>query len=1600
MADVIKKATNKFTRGLVMDFSPENTSNELLTHALNATLVTFNGNELSLQNDMGNARVETAFLPEGYMPVGTCEYGGIIYIVSYNPLENKSQIGCFPSPERNISNDEIGQSNDTIKNEDFVNNGDIVQTSKYVMLRNDKLNPGDKFVVTATDSIYDEHLKDLLTRKVGSSTYNPVSNPRIALNIVSIEDSGKIIYLNSSVRKYEIKKSGFQYKYEMLAPDSKNSQLTPQDIDSYRTSVGSGYSVFKSKSSGKLAILAELVTIDSYDVTYSVQQRYDDDGDVIAGSYDVDIHTSVLPTLTIDNYDYTPKLKYHYLKYSQAQLSLEDRSVVTFFDEGDLQCKNSAFLETTLDKIDSALSTDKLGEKGSFSISRSDTYHGRLIKYTGGTPYASNVQSKFTAEKYHKCISAQIADPETFAKKFDVQFYKKSSSTFTLLPASSVTGSGYIYIKPLRDLYISYDNFEPNSSYNDIESTTEPDPVSPIYLFRPNDYIHKLSGKVISHDQDDLNIAQINIPSEFAAEGLKFPLKYDFTLVPCMDFGKLDHLAVSQTIDFSKLDDFSESKFNTWRYHIDGNQLTLVFGAEVYDTFEKHKVDALFIEFYDMWGFAGSIEVNGLKSYSGTFTRVIALDTYDVLSTKKIESSKREMYVNRYGHNINILEKSPNNFYYNNIRAFYSDDNYGWGYAAGEPTKFDNDCGVLYSNILYGVKAYLRQPTDTKNKYKFIDAGTFFLYTIPIYNDYFYIENNFNNLGKPKVDLQITYKLEDKSDVSVHDSAALYNGYQNYDNHTLEFINGFTEDKSLETVKYYKYQGESNLYVEIGLKEEYNQFNLTYNPVINEYFKCNLSLEGVDGKYNYSVNGDGDYTAEELLNYYTLYDPANTPIFSLSNDNFIKFKETGNSDYVMSKYVKDFNFKTYQGQPIPISYQWVVGYKIDVKNIKEESAYCPTICALFNKNKSGEYNYEDFGIKYDQFEAEEKKRFKNQYVFYNQCVDNTYIQFGVAEQIGVTRNPFPYRSVAQISRNNYTSCSNSITNTYRTLNASLVPNLSRYIGKLAFCMPHVHTMSEESGTNFVYASDDYVCVTTENYFAEEPLTTDYAGVKPTNLAYANAFSSMCCITKGTYYGTEYVVTNGFVKHENSIQDKCNVNWNKDTTKTYYCPLFGISSVYTLDEFNSNLVTTMSSIYGYNPELYPRMVKVGDIYVTDNKVSFNSNVVVSDATLSIPSGKYFSHYIAFGGVSIYDYLSKLKQYSHIKVLDDSGVPMEQVDIQPNLKLCGGESSRVLLTSLTYNTPKPNDINISFDSNVAGAVRHSDGTIVPIKGAANPDVLYGWDDDNKCLVELDVSNYKIDADGTLKLTSLPNDKFSISSMELEPQNLFKLHKSIVSVHIDWGGLTYSTNKRTVTLSGVKKNKEYTIKVQVYLDDQPYPYPLTSQVTLINRSNINVTINDGNMEAKLVINGSRTFRNSFQFSLIADADGDIKLEFNGFDITIDPPNYGPDIKTAFKTVDQWWVFKEDRATPYQVDKSFKNGAFLGSTITVNDLEYEGKNKSHRLFMRDIPISQWEDIDHVHARKIYYRPLKEDPLWTYKNKDLNVLTLVEGPGYDNTTN
>lgn len=99
-----KETTNTFNKGLLMDINPLVTPNNVLTNALNATFVTMNGNEQVLQNDKGNVEVITesgikAQLPEGYIPVGMKEYGGIIYVASVRPSDGMCQIGSFPSPQ-------------------------------------------------------------------------------------------------------------------------------------------------------------------------------------------------------------------------------------------------------------------------------------------------------------------------------------------------------------------------------------------------------------------------------------------------------------------------------------------------------------------------------------------------------------------------------------------------------------------------------------------------------------------------------------------------------------------------------------------------------------------------------------------------------------------------------------------------------------------------------------------------------------------------------------------------------------------------------------------------------------------------------------------------------------------------------------------------------------------------------------------------------------------------------------------------------------------------------------------------------------------------------------------------------------------------------------------------------------------------------------------------------------------------------------------------------------------------------------------------------------------------------------------------------------
>lgn len=282
-------ATNTFNQGLLMDLNPMVTPNDVVTNCLNGTLITYNGNENVLQNDMGNGRVETAYLPEGYVPLGTAELGGIVYIVSYNPLTDKCQIGSFPSPERNITQDELPSSSVSIHNEQFQEGRKVLNTIvKVKLLTNSesedgtyKLNPGDKFAIYSTNNGIENNrdtISDVLSTPKEQLEGEYPSNIKdikgqhkidavpkfVTIHVVSIGEDGKITYLDDYL-KWDNTKLDYYIK------DCQGTEGVEKDLDEYRSLVSSAYNIFNSKVSGELALLFELKTIDSFSITWDTE---------------------------------------------------------------------------------------------------------------------------------------------------------------------------------------------------------------------------------------------------------------------------------------------------------------------------------------------------------------------------------------------------------------------------------------------------------------------------------------------------------------------------------------------------------------------------------------------------------------------------------------------------------------------------------------------------------------------------------------------------------------------------------------------------------------------------------------------------------------------------------------------------------------------------------------------------------------------------------------------------------------------------------------------------------------------------------------------------------------------------------------------------------------------------------------------------------------------------------------------------------------------------------------------------------------------------------------------------------------------------------
>ena len=296
----MEQATNQFTKGLQCDTNPMVQDNNTLTDCLNGTLITMNGNEVVLQNDMGNRRVDNAFLPEGYEPVGIKEYGGIIYIAAYNPITNKSQIGSFPSPQLrygNIENISANEDEDTFT--DFFLDNDfpgIDFQKNYVSLTpfletingNNKkkviLHAGDKFTIYK-GNLNSENITNY--NNILNGKLNSPKNKKYTLSVGILNSQNEFVdftkhllrwELNTQTNKYQIItfpeetpdyikfNSGYFIPNEYTPP--QDFYYTIQDLDFIKNRLKLAAKTYAYKLVGPLYIKRELNVINN--LTYNV----------------------------------------------------------------------------------------------------------------------------------------------------------------------------------------------------------------------------------------------------------------------------------------------------------------------------------------------------------------------------------------------------------------------------------------------------------------------------------------------------------------------------------------------------------------------------------------------------------------------------------------------------------------------------------------------------------------------------------------------------------------------------------------------------------------------------------------------------------------------------------------------------------------------------------------------------------------------------------------------------------------------------------------------------------------------------------------------------------------------------------------------------------------------------------------------------------------------------------------------------------------------------------------------------------------------------------------------------------------------------------
>lgn len=290
----------------------------MLTDALNATTITYNGNESMIQNDMGNTLIQDKTtgsvieLSEGFVPVGMIERGGILYIASMNKQGN-CELGSVPSPmitydykeepdsteDLNIVVGEDIEGLETIKKKTEF---EIENTTKSILLNQDYFQQIKD--VQVSDVVY--KVGDFICPIFNISTPLIIKtyDDRFAPLISSYDDWGKCKYngvynltLNAQISNGQVVKVPLEAKCEYADPQVNHwleQQQLPPFIQKYWFYIVNGdpenyefllnnnlkYIPYPNVPRGKLSIHTEINLPKIYEVEISPK-----DPQVVSGAF-------------------------------------------------------------------------------------------------------------------------------------------------------------------------------------------------------------------------------------------------------------------------------------------------------------------------------------------------------------------------------------------------------------------------------------------------------------------------------------------------------------------------------------------------------------------------------------------------------------------------------------------------------------------------------------------------------------------------------------------------------------------------------------------------------------------------------------------------------------------------------------------------------------------------------------------------------------------------------------------------------------------------------------------------------------------------------------------------------------------------------------------------------------------------------------------------------------------------------------------------------------------------------------------------------------------------------------------------------------------